>query len=383
MKKKLLLVAASLVLSLTAGEIGLRIWLPNLAADLFEGPAGPESRFQYNDRVGYERTPFAWVQAFDDGGRLTWEQVNSDGFRGPERAVPKPPGTCRILTVGDSVVETFNVSYNQSWEKVLEDSLNSLSPTANSGRRYEVINAGIGGYVSWQALVRLEDRGLKYQPDLVLVLVGWNDLAYASLDHWRPGLNRADIQRTPPGKLWAALRMPLYRYSYVARLARQARGTTLREVGLRTHRRDSGLPFNEQALRLYVQNLERIRQTTTAAGARMGLIVWPTILTPELLDDPDVHQRLAMMYAYFPLSSRELWSWYARYVEVQRDFAARHPDVVLIDAVATLAHKDKKERLAVFPDLQHLTVEGNRALGVVVFQALTDRLGRGHAERSC
>lgn len=380
MKGKLLLLVFACVLSLVAGEIGLRLWMPDLGSDLFELHVRSGSPFLYNARIGYERKPFAWIKVFDDRGAPRWERLNADGFRGPERSILKPAGTYRILMVGDSVVETSSFAYDLSWGKVLEDSLSSRAIGSGLGLRYEVINAGVGGYVSWQALVRLEDSGLKYQPDLVLVLVGWDDLVYSSLENWRPGLNLADIQRTQVRELWASVRMPLYRYSYTARLIRQFRNTTWKEMGLgrliKAHQRESGRPFNEHALNLYVQNLERIYRTTRGAGVRMGLVVWPTLLTPELLDDPDVHRRLAQVYAYFPLSTRELWAWYSRYVDAQREFAARHRDVVLVDAAAAFADKGKRERLTLFPDLMHLTVEGNRALAAVAAQALMDGLAR-------
>ncbi len=373
--------ALSLGVSLVAAEIGLRVGLPDLGSDLFVAPDRSESPFLYNDRIGYELKPLARVKTVDDQGKPVWEQVTRDGFRGPERTLPKPRGIYRILVVGDSVAQGFGVSYNHSWPKFLEDSLNRRAAGGDARRRYEVINAGIGGYVSWQTLVRLEDRGLKYEPELVLVLVGWNDLVYSSRPRWKPGLGLSDIEEAYVGKpeepqteLWATVRMPLYRYSYAARLVRQARNFVWNrnriQALIEAHGHDSGLAFNERALDLYLQNLERIRRVARAAGARTGVVIWPTILTPNLLDDLDVHWRLLNTYANFPLSTRELWVWYTRYVNAQREFAARHGDVILIDAAGAFLDKKKSERLGLFPDLAHLTVAGNRLLAQAVEEAL-------------
>ena len=41
-------------------------------------------------------------------------EINSAGFRGPEFAIPKPPGTVRIAVIGDSYTEA-NVSSYGTW----------------------------------------------------------------------------------------------------------------------------------------------------------------------------------------------------------------------------------------------------------------------------
>jgi lysophospholipase L1-like esterase len=46
-------------------------------------------------------------------------------------------------------------------------------------RVYEVINAGVAGYSSWQGVQRFLQEWETYQPDMVLVSFGWNDLPQA------------------------------------------------------------------------------------------------------------------------------------------------------------------------------------------------------------
>src|SRR5207244_1737730 len=101
------------------------------------------------------------------------ETMNSDGFRGPDRAIPKPANVYRVLAIGDSVVQAVigGIRYEESWPTLLEELLPGASAAPARAIRYEVINAGVGGYASWQALNRLRSRGLKYQPDLLIVLV--------------------------------------------------------------------------------------------------------------------------------------------------------------------------------------------------------------------
>lgn len=376
---KVALVLAALIGSLLAGEVGLRAAMPLLGADLTPPPGRP-SPFRYDARIRYELKPFALVDAVDDEGRAILERMNSDGFRGREYAIPKPAGTFRILVVGDSVVQGLTVSYAQTWEQVLERLLNRRA--AAPSLHYEVINAGIGGYVSRQALVRLVDRGLKYQPDLVLVLVGWNDLVFSSVPSWTPAMDLTRFEQAFAGtpaaddsrRGWRLIRHTAYRLSYVARLVRQARNSVYnarRIQALIAQRQvDSGVPFNDQALRMYLANLERIHEAITTRGARLGVIVWPTILSPELLDDAEVHQRLVPIYSNFPLSTGELWAWYDRYAGAQQRFAARHAGVILVDAQRRMQGIPREARLRVFADLAHLTVEGNRVLAQIALAGL-------------
>ena len=101
------------------------------------------------------------------------EQVstNSKGFVGPEIDDNKPAGVTRIIAVGDSC--TFAGGW---YEKTYSGMLSTLLNGRNSTKRFEVINAGVSGYNSQFALARLEDELLQYQPDLVTIYIGWNDL---------------------------------------------------------------------------------------------------------------------------------------------------------------------------------------------------------------
>jgi lysophospholipase L1-like esterase len=372
-----------------AAEVALRLGLPGLGSELVRTPASaPKSQFLLTHEVGYEYKPHVTIDVLSNGISCI-EHLNNEGFRGPEYSIEKPQGTMRILSIGDSIVEGFmfpgrDVPFGQTWQQVLQRSLNEAATRNGGTNRYEVINAGIGGYVSWQTAVRLANRGLKYDPDLVLVFVGWNDLAYSSLPHWKPGMDLTSLQSPSstdstepngrPSSFWSRLRQSLYHASYVARLVRQARNNLRNRTveAQLTRRKDSGLPFNEAALKLYLENLETMYRACSANKVRMGLVLWPTLLSPELLDDEEVKKKLRFSFSIFPLSARDTWAWYQRYIEAQRDFAARHQDVLLVDAPAAFVEKSKPARLALFTDLGHLTPEGNQRLADACRRALLE-----------
>ena len=382
MIKKIFLFFTSLVLSLSLAEFVLRIFMPGLGSEVFKLNNPGESPFIYNEQIGYEPKPFALLETKDDLGSICFEKVNSEGFRAPEYTIPKPEEVLRILAVGDSVVQAFSVAYKRTWEQVLQDRINQRFASLGLNKKCEVINTGVGGYVSWQALQRLGNRGLKYQPDLVLVLVGANDLLFSSLPYWGPKINLSDIEQAylkpvanaGSSTFWSIIRLSVYRYSYFARLVRQARNNIWNNSRIhnliKEHQKNNGLEFNKSALDLYIHNLEKIYNTTKENGVRMGLVIWPVLPSAELINDPDINWRLRDIYSNFPLSNLQLWDWYIRYLDAQRQFALRHLDIISIDAAAAFEDKDKKQRLRLFVDMCHLTVEGNRLLAEVILNKL-------------
>jgi lysophospholipase L1-like esterase len=101
--------------------------------------------------------------------------VNSLGFPGPEIETEKPPNTFRILFLGDSVTQL-------GFSRYVESFLNSAY--GNTGIRFECITLAVAGYSSYQGKILAQLYGTKLNPDLAVVLFGWNDhwLAYHARD---------------------------------------------------------------------------------------------------------------------------------------------------------------------------------------------------------
>jgi hypothetical protein len=98
--------------------------------------------------------------------------VNSDGLRGAEVAVPKPPGVYRVLCLGDETV--LGPCVNEP--KTLPARLSArLQP--RTGVRLEVLNAGVPGDCPLLMWLRLRHSLLALQPDLVIVHVDMTDPA--------------------------------------------------------------------------------------------------------------------------------------------------------------------------------------------------------------
>jgi lysophospholipase L1-like esterase len=103
---------------------------------------------------------------------------NSLGLRNREVG-PKKPGTLRILVIGDSLVWSGETSSGELYTKLLEQRLNARS--VGSVSSFEVINAGIPGYTTYQELKFLEIYGLDMEPDLVILGFVFNDVYYKYL----------------------------------------------------------------------------------------------------------------------------------------------------------------------------------------------------------
>src|SRR4030095_14315891 len=95
--------------------------------------------------------------------------INSQGLRDRERPIEKPPSTYRILVLGDSYVEALQVDIEKTFWRLLEKRLQECEfrPT----KKIDVINLGVSGFGTGQALRILQTRGLAYAPDLVMLAV--------------------------------------------------------------------------------------------------------------------------------------------------------------------------------------------------------------------
>jgi len=83
----------------------------------------------------------------------SYVKVNGDGFRGPDFARPKPPGTIRIAVLGDSYTEAIQVPYEDTFASVAARVL-AQCPLLK-GKRVEALNFGVDGYGTAQELVTL------------------------------------------------------------------------------------------------------------------------------------------------------------------------------------------------------------------------------------
>lgn len=98
---------------------------------------------------------------------------NKYGFRDRDHAPQKAAGTKRIMVVGDSY--TFggtDYSDEDLFTFQLEDKLNGGE---NKSIRYEVMNASVPAWATDQQLTYLQNEGMRYKPDYLILMTSPND----------------------------------------------------------------------------------------------------------------------------------------------------------------------------------------------------------------
>ena len=159
------LIAASLAVAFLLGEVVVRalykdqtVMFPRYHTD-----------YRYGDYTlrGIRPNAEFWHTSVDG----SWKFVtNSKGLRDTrEFPYAKPAGTLRVLALGDSHTQGYEVRQHATYASVLERYL------ARHGVRAEVLNAGVSGFSNAEALAYLENEGYRYQPDVVVLGFYAND----------------------------------------------------------------------------------------------------------------------------------------------------------------------------------------------------------------
>jgi hypothetical protein len=188
-------VLALLSLTYAVAEITLRLQAAH------EDSLTPGRRY---DRGLYCRSWTCWMQVKPglrvvltgpDGGSPHRFRSDSFGMRGPERAIPKPPGLFRILCLGDERLLAAELLETETFCARLEASLSRRSP-----RTVEVCNAGLPDGCPLLAAVHLRQRLLALQPDLVMFFFDPSDVAddFRMRRHFRLDPERRPLGATHP-----------------------------------------------------------------------------------------------------------------------------------------------------------------------------------------
>jgi hypothetical protein len=270
---ELLLAASAVVVFLVllaAVEGALRLARPDY---LFQ-VRGDESSNVYSETYGWElRRGF---HGYDLGEIAT---INRAGYRGPERALAKPPGKTRVLMLGDSIAYGAGVRDDQTFSALLE------------GRGpYDVVNLAVGGYGTDQELIRLQREGVRFGPDVVMLHFCLfsdftdNRLPAALFDARQPkpyftwdgaALRRHDahLRLGPVKRLAQWLSDHSHAYNRLVGLLGVRRAP--REPGVWADRMSAAMQDLPAAAELTFRVIRRMADDADAAGARFLVVIHP------------------------------------------------------------------------------------------------------------
>ncbi len=131
-------------------------------------------------------------------------EISAQGFRDRSTyAAAKPQGVTRILLLGDSFAYGAGNDYDDIWPVILERRLRQ------SGRKVEIIKAGVPAYDTRTEVLYLERLYARYSPDIVVFAFLPNDL-FTNQPASQPGEKKrpqAPAPATSPDNREAAVRM--------------------------------------------------------------------------------------------------------------------------------------------------------------------------------
>ncbi len=152
-----------LVASILFVELLLRLFDP-IGISYFAGLR------DYNDLLEFG-APWGYLHQPDQRARIQGVEItiNQHGLRGPPASVEKPAGTKRLMILGDSVVFGWGAPQDSIFPARLQRRL------AARDTSIEVIAAGVASWNTRTEYEWLRARGLAFAPDVLLLLVVYND----------------------------------------------------------------------------------------------------------------------------------------------------------------------------------------------------------------
>jgi hypothetical protein len=216
---------------------------------------------------------------------------NANGYRDLERTLPRPPGVRRVVSLGDSFAWGASVEFDDAYPQRLERGLNR-----RRRERWEVVNLALPGMNTVDQAAQLEQEGMAYGPDVVVLGFVLNDSEDATAaearraadwEEERPGpprgaLDRSALFRVVRTRLWATAENRRRISGYKSMYAEDAPGWVAARNALKamgTLGRARGVPFMVAIFPLFGNPLDerypfpeihgKVAEAAAAAGAKV------------------------------------------------------------------------------------------------------------------
>lgn len=125
----------------------------------------------YDTEIHYKHRPNA-IRSWGEKYSNKLIKINSYGFHDDEFPIRKNNYEYRAIVFGNSVTMGHGVTYKETFSNILEGMLNKEK---NKYVSFQIINAGVQGYSTYQEFVTLK-RTLILKPDLIILGFCLNDL---------------------------------------------------------------------------------------------------------------------------------------------------------------------------------------------------------------
>jgi lysophospholipase L1-like esterase len=350
-----------------------------------------------NNRLGWTGQP--GFQGVIDSPVFRQEvEANSLGMNDEEHPLEKPADTFRVLVLGDSFIQGFQVEQQQTASQVLEDYLNAEAER----RQVEVLSGAVLGWSNGQQLLYYREQGRHFQPDLVLLTFfigndfkdnlpgnaatvrGWTcyapyftvcgDQLKPQALTYAPGLSRLQTGCAPTQRALINGLGYLYQHSrlyqqldplLVSRYPRQVFGQGYISPLLALYTPTNNETELRQAWEVTLNLIAQLQQEVQADGARFGVVVinpeevFSLRLQPEATLTSLISQSPDLAGVEIDLPNRRLAEF----------FEAR--GIQFLDLIEPMLAKQQQDQIPLYmKGDRHWTVEGNRVVAELIAQWL-------------
>ena len=251
------------------------------------------SEYVFDPYLGFRNRPDSFVYnvlATDHNGFIKNDRSAHDF------AQRKQPGTIRVFLLGGSSIAGSGLASNQETiSSRLESYLNAHE--THAGRRFEVINAATSSYTSAQELVLTDMYLMRFQPDIVVSIDGWNDFFLTcsqALDRTHPNWIpyhyelASAFDRTQSARSLLAMALTKTKDSfYTARLIQSWSGAGTAEVEPDGRRWTREYALSASGFDDYATNLRSLAGSLERNGVKGMLILQPNVLTRSSVTDEE------------------------------------------------------------------------------------------------
>ena len=179
LRTRLLAAVASVMLALVAAETAVRIFLPPKTTICY---TIQRNSGYFSAKLDPESPLFYTYSGFETDGKSIAVHYPDNRLR--KFALRKPADTFRIVALGDSLTEEWNLPGFVNYTDFLRDAMAKES----RGQRVEVLPLGVGGYNTWQEMHFYRDGWRQIETDVLLLECCPNDADVMTLRKRDPNL---------------------------------------------------------------------------------------------------------------------------------------------------------------------------------------------------
>lgn len=276
--------------------------------------------------------------------------INNLGFRDDEVQKQKDETVFRIIVLGDSIAFGYSEADNyEAWPNKLEILLNENKK--DNQKRFEVINAGVIGYTSIQALRFFESKLIELDPDMIIVSIGWNDLIFSTYQKWYPEIS-----------IRSGSRMKFIRRLDNFMFVKLIKELYTRIIAFFKMVHPQKVLVNEKAPISFEYNLTEIIRTAESKGIKVVLTTMPTLLHNNMSDE---EKTKAQQKTFKTID--DLMMTFEKFNNVIKKVALANNALIMESQFSSLNKLDKNR---FFIDYCHFNEEGNGEFAKEIYKRL-------------